>query len=264
MRRGCSRSFGAGSSPGDLRARALLTLADIDFWRRGESVAVELAEEALRGARDPVVLARCHAAIALYAGTVDLPKAAAAGRAALALLEPLPDADPGLVAMALSARVRADLFLGEGFDTEAAERALALEEESPPTTVDTRVVFKLGQWLRYVDDFDGARTRLAQAEQAAREEGDESSLANILLNRVVVECWAGEWEEASALAARMGDAFEQRGVETEGAGPVAGVRRRARRAARGRAGGRRAGPAARADRRDDLEPLPRAGRAGRR
>ena len=50
----------------------------------------------------------------MYAGTVDLPKAAVAARAALALLDDLPDADPGLFAMVLSARVRADLFLGEG------------------------------------------------------------------------------------------------------------------------------------------------------
>ena len=49
---------------------------------------------------------------------------------------------------------------------------------------------------RYVDDLDGARACLAAAEQAARDEGDESSLANILLNRVVVETWAGAWDDA--------------------------------------------------------------------
>ena len=176
--------------PGDLRARALLTLVEIDYWRSGESAATALAEEALADARDPVLRARCHAAVALYAGTVDLPKAAASAREALALLENVPDPDPGLVAAALSARVRADLFLGDGFDRETALRAFALEESSPPATVDTRVVFKLGQWLRYIDDFDGARAALEQAEQQAHEEGDESSLANILLNRVIVATWA--------------------------------------------------------------------------
>ncbi|MGE5274679.1 MAG: AAA family ATPase [Verrucomicrobiota bacterium] len=204
---------------GDLLARALLALAEIDFWRKGESVAVALAEEALRAARDPVVQARCHAAIALYGGTVDLPKAAAAARAALALLEPVSDADPGLVAAALGALVRADLFLGEGFDGKAAERALVLESASPPSAVDTRVVFKLGQWLRYVDDFDAAREHLEQSERDAYEEGDESSLANIFLNRLVVECWAGNWSEAAEFAERMGEAFDQRGVEAEGVGP---------------------------------------------
>ena len=200
----------------------------------------------------------------MHAGTVDLPKAAAAARAALALLDDLPDPDPELVAKALGARVRADLFLGEGFDAEAAERALDLEEAAPPAIVDARVVFKLGQWLRYVDDLDGARARLAQAERAAREEGDDSSLANILLNRVVLETWAGEWEEAAGLTERMGDAFEQLGVELEGVEPWrafvdahAGRLEAVRAAAEQRS-------AERADRRDDLEPLPRPGRAGRR
>ena len=204
---------------GDLRARALLTLVEIDYWGSGESAATALAEEALADARDPVLRARCHAAIALYAGTVDLPKAAASAREALALLEEVPDPDPGLVAAALSARVRADLFLGDGFDRETAMRALALEQGSPPETVDTRVVFKLGQWLRYIDDLDGARLQLEQAEQQAREEGDESSLANILLNRVIVATWAGDLPEAAELAERMHDAFGQQGVGA-GAGDI--------------------------------------------
>ncbi len=204
--------------PGDLRARALLTLVEIDYWRSGESAATTLAEEALADARDPILKARCHAAVALYAGTVDLPKAAASAREALALLESVRDPDPGLVASALSARVRADLFLGDGFDRETAMRALALEENGPPATVDTRVVFKLGQWLRYIDDLDGARAHLVQAEQQAREEGDESSLANILLNRVIVATWAGDLAGAAELAERMADAFGQHG----GVGPEAG------------------------------------------
>ena len=143
--------------PGDLRARALLALVEIDYWGRGESAATALAEEALADARDPVLKARCHVVVAGYAGTVDLPKAATSAREALALLEGVAEPDPGLVAAALGARVRADLFLGDGFDRETAMRALALEESNPPATVDTRVLFKLGQWLRYIDDLDGAR-----------------------------------------------------------------------------------------------------------
>jgi DNA-binding CsgD family transcriptional regulator len=198
--------------PGDLRARVLLDLAEIDYWGKGESVAVALSEEALAGARDPLVRARCHATIAMDAGTVDLPKAAAAAREAVALLESLPEPDPALLAMALGARVRADLFLGDGFDAAAAERALALEEAAPPAGVDNRMVFKLGQWLRYRDDFDGSRRLLGEAEEAARDEGDEASLANILLNRLVVECWAGDWGRAATVAEEMTEAFAQRGA----------------------------------------------------
>ena len=189
----CSNGSGGSSSPATSRARALLVLAEIDYWRKGESAATALVGG--RRCATPasrLVQARCQVAIAMYAGTVDLAEGGrrrtrrprAARRAA-------GSPSPGLVAAALSARVRADLFLGEGFDAEAAERALELERGAPPAAADQRVVFKLGQWLRYVDDLDGARARLVQSEQAARDEGDESSLANILLNRMIVETWAG-------------------------------------------------------------------------
>ena len=150
--------------------------------------------------------------IAIWAATVDVPRAAAAAHAALAWLEPHPDADPELLALALSARVRAGLFLGDGLDLEATERALAIEDGSLAAAVDRRVVFKLGQWLRYVDDLDGARRRLAEAERSALEEGDESALANILINRVLVECWAGDWPLAANLAERTSEAMDQKGV----------------------------------------------------
>jgi DNA-binding CsgD family transcriptional regulator len=117
-----------------------------------------------------------------------------------------------LVATALSARVRADLFLGDGLDREGAERALELEAAAPPAAVDARVPFKLGQWLRYVDDFAGARGYLELAERAAFDEGDESSLANILLNRTLLECWSGNWTVAAALGDRTHELFQLTGI----------------------------------------------------
>jgi DNA-binding CsgD family transcriptional regulator len=205
--------------PGDLRARALLALAEIDYWRVGESAAVALAEEALATAADPLVRGRCQTAIAMNAGTVDLSKAASAARAALELLDGVAETEPALVSQALGARIRADLFLGEGFDAEAADRARRLDEIAPAASVDSRVVFKLGQWRRYVDDLDGASACLAEAERQATAEGDEASLANILLNRVVVETWAGRWREAEELTPQMNEAFEQLGLEHGGINP---------------------------------------------
>jgi DNA-binding CsgD family transcriptional regulator len=203
----------AASCRGDMRARALLALADIEYWRAGDSVAVGHAERALHEATDPLLRARCEAAIAMWAGTSDLPRASEGARAALELLEGREDADPSLVALALGARVRADLFLGDGLDRGAAERAFELEAFAPPPAVDTRIVFKLGQWLRYVDDFDGARRHLELAENAAVDEGDESSLFNIFLNRTLLECWSGNWELASELADNTHERFSLTGVD---------------------------------------------------
>jgi len=197
---------------GDLLARTLVVLSDIEYWRIGESAGLAIGEQALAAAVDPALRARCQTVIAMYAGTVDVPRAAAAARAAIELLELQPQAEPALLAAALGARVRADLFLNAGFDTGAAQRALELEADAPPAIVDARVVFKLGQWLRYVDDFDGARAQLEASEEQARDEGDDSSLANILLNKLIVETWAGNWREAAELGDRMIVAFQQHGV----------------------------------------------------
>src|SRR5512146_2926824 len=207
--------------PGGRRSRTLMALAEIDYGHKGESAATALMEDALENAESLLQRARCLTQLAMYAGTVDLEQAGNAARAACELLEGHEPAEPPLAAAALGARVRADLFLGRGFDAEAADGAYALESSAaaPPVAVDGRVVFKLGQWLRYVDDLDGARTRLDEAEQQARDEGDEASLGNILLNKVVVETWAGNWDDATALTQRMSDAFGQQGVEPEGIGP---------------------------------------------
>jgi DNA-binding CsgD family transcriptional regulator len=199
---------------GDLCARASLSLAEIEYWRGGESTAVRLTEQALRDATDPLLRARLLASIAMHGATSDLPRAADAARASLEILEAQPNADPALVATALSARVRADLFLGGGLDREAAERALELEAAAPPpAAVDARVPFKLGQWLRYVDDFAGARRYLELAERAALDEGDESSLANILLNRTLLECWSGNWSIAAALGDQSHELFQLTGIK---------------------------------------------------
>jgi DNA-binding CsgD family transcriptional regulator len=204
--------------PGDVRARALLQLAEIEYWFRGESAALALAEEALAIAVEPIQRARCLVGVAGKAATVDLPRADTAARAAIELLDGLADAPPALVAAALSVRARASLFLGEGFDRHAAARALELESQAPPPVVDDRTTFKLGQWLRYVDELDAARTHLVTSEREAHDEGDDSSLGNILLNRVILETWAGDWALAGELADRMVEAFEQQGVVSSDVG----------------------------------------------
>ena len=116
---------------GDLRARASSGL------RRSTTGGRASRRPSARGrggapASDPLVRGRCHAAIAMYAGTVDLPKAAAAARAALELLETMPEADPELLAYgARRTRSRRPLP-GRVFDAEAAERARTRRDGRQP------------------------------------------------------------------------------------------------------------------------------------
>jgi DNA-binding CsgD family transcriptional regulator len=206
----------AASLPaGDLKARALLLLSGVVFQRAGESAAAVVAREALDAADAPVVQAQCHAVLAGWAGTHELVGALTAAQTALELLEEQGDnADPAVESFALANRIRADLFLGNGFDETAANRALELEQAAhdPPASVDDRMVYRLGQWLRYVDELGPAREHLGQAYRTAIDEGDEASRLNILLNQLLVELWAGEVGVAEEVMTKLRETAVQLGV----------------------------------------------------
>jgi DNA-binding CsgD family transcriptional regulator len=206
----------AASLPaGDLKARVLLHLSGLVYRRAGESPAAAVAREALDTADDPVLQAQCHAVLAGWAGTHELAGALTAAQTALELLEEQGDnADPAVASFALANHIRADLFLGNGFDKTAANRALALEQAAhdPPASVDDRMVYRLGQWLRYVDELGPAREHLGQAYRTAIDEGDEASRINILLNQLLVELWAGEVRVAEDVMTTLRETAVQLGV----------------------------------------------------
>ena len=207
--------------PGDLLARALLTLAEIDYWRRGESAALALGEEALRRRRAtrwsrPAATSRSRWTRARSTS----PKAAAAARAALgAARAPGPTPSRACVSAALGARVRADLFLGEGFDVEAAERALALEGNARAGAVDTRAASSSASGC------GTSTTSTARGRGSPRPSARRSRRATSRRSRTScsiassLETWAGNWSEAAELTGRMNDAFEQLGTEPSGIGP---------------------------------------------
>ena len=200
---------------GDLKARVLLQLSGLVFQRAGESRATAVAREALDAADAPVLQAQCHAVLAGWAGTHEPVGALAAAQTALELLEEQGDnADPAVESFALANRIRADLFLGNGFDETAANRALELEQAAhdPPASVDDRMVYRLGQWLRYVDELGAAREHLGQAYRTAIDEGDEASRLNILLNQLLVELWAGEVGVAEEVMTTLRETAVQLGV----------------------------------------------------
>ncbi|MGZ4423855.1 MAG: helix-turn-helix transcriptional regulator [Gaiellaceae bacterium] len=206
----------AASLPaGDLKARVLLHLSGLVYQRAGESPAAAVAREALDAADAPVLQAQCHAVLAGWAGTHELAGALTAAQTALELLEKQGDsADPAVESFALANRIRADLFLGNGFDKTAANLALELEQAAhdPPASVDDRMVYRLGQWLRYVDELEPAREHLGQAYRTAIDEGDEASRLNILLNQLLVELWAGEVGVAKEVMTTLRETAVQLGV----------------------------------------------------
>jgi DNA-binding CsgD family transcriptional regulator len=195
--------------PGDMSARALLLLSELVYRLGGERAAAPVAQDALANARSLVLRARCHVRLASWAATSSVHDAAAHIEAALTLLDRSSERQPGLRASALVHRIRVDLFLGRGLDMTAVQHACDLERADAPRDVDERTAFALGIWLRYVDDLINARRQFEEAQQIAREEGDDSSLVNILQNRMVVELWAGDWQQAEAIATELAEIAAQ-------------------------------------------------------
>jgi DNA-binding CsgD family transcriptional regulator len=194
---------------GDLQARALLLLSEVVYRRVGEIEAAAITRAALAAAADPILRVRCHVRLAGWATTSDLQQSAADLSAAAELLEQSREPVPGLRASVVVNRIRVDHFLGRGLDFAAAEHAFELERLEPSRDVDEREPMVRGIWCRYVDDHDGARTLFEEAQRIAHDEGDDSSLVNILLNRLVVELWAGDWDRAEGFARELEEAAEQ-------------------------------------------------------
>jgi DNA-binding CsgD family transcriptional regulator len=214
-----ARSIVAGIAerPGTLRARALLDLAGLDYWEEGSAPAVRRCEEALAAAAgDRALQAACHAELAVYCD-FDTARCEHHARAALELLGLEGDAaDPDALVDALMAAARTSLLSGRGLPSDLLERAFASEAHAAQSIHRSRVGGQLGQWLKYVDDLAGSRTLLAGARSQALEEGDESSLPNVLMHLAQVECWAGDWLLARRLSEESVELAEQVGQSLGG------------------------------------------------
>src|SRR5262252_4883346 len=189
------------------RAEELLVLAELVCYDVGEAAATLMLEQALGEASASRVLqARIHIEIAklCYA---DLPYAARHAEAGLALAQLA--GDPGLAGEALVRKLYLEFWTGRGLAVELVERAMELEREARPARTEDRAAMALGVCLKQADRFDEARYRFDQMLRAAREEGDDSSLPNLLAHLADLECWAGNWATAQRYAADSWDVGEQ-------------------------------------------------------
>ncbi len=205
---------------GRLRARALLDLAALDYWGESARGAVERCEQALLAASgDPGLEGICHAELAVYCD-FDVLRCERHARLALELLGAEGDAvDVDALADALMVSARASLLRGRGLPLDVVERAFELESCSAQSKDRSRVAIQLGQWLKYVDDFAGSRSRLEEGLSAAAQEGDESAIPNALMHLAQLECWSGNWPLALRYAEESFDLAEQ--LEQTFGGPPA-------------------------------------------
>jgi DNA-binding CsgD family transcriptional regulator len=173
------------------------------------------AEAAGDAGDDVARRARLEAALA-YASlfTGSLREARRHGRAALALAETL--AQPEVLAETLQALGFVEFQLRGGVPWDLMRRALAEEERgswaSAPMLVRPR--FALAQMLMAVDELDRARELFVALLRAADETGDATAPATFLAYLSQIECFAGNWQEASRYAREARSWALQTGMRT--------------------------------------------------
>lgn len=187
------------------RVRARLKLASIRYDLDPEPENVfALCDAALaEPIEDLGLLALAHATYAA-ASWADEARLKLHADEALRLLDLDPDPDPATVGLAIMAKVEADTGDSRNPrpDPALVERALAAERRAARPAVAERFSGALGVFLKYADDFDGARPWLELTLQTAIDEGDESGIPYALSHLPQLELWTGHWAEAEDYARR--------------------------------------------------------------
>jgi DNA-binding CsgD family transcriptional regulator len=201
-------------APGPDRARVLLRLAMVLYWAEslpaGAASARQAAAEAGPGT---AALAEAHVVVAQLCDASNLEREAHA-RQALELPGQQPDPDPRILSSALLALAMARYYTGQGLSREVLAKAIELEADlAERPRVSWRAETVLGEFPKYTDDFAAARVILEAARREAVEEGDESSLPDILGHLGELELWCGDWERAARYADECVEAAERTGQE---------------------------------------------------
>ena len=198
--------------PGPARVNALLLGASIASWESGDAAVARWCEQALAEAgEDALLLARSHATFAETSpsgAAVDLFHA----EAAVDLLEAMTAPPAGLLANALTNVAMHRFRLGHGLAVSTLERAVALQAQAEPVPVSDRAGLGLGMYLKVVDRFEESRAWLQLMRARAVDEGDDSALPITLGHLAALECWAGDYDLAIALATEGREHAERMGI----------------------------------------------------
>jgi DNA-binding CsgD family transcriptional regulator len=190
--------------PPHIHGSALELMLELVYWMYGPGPQVDgLGERLLGGELPPAVRAEVHNSMARFTEH-DLPRSLEHSEAALRQLDALGDeADPVVVATALTIHVRDRLVLGHGFDRAMIDRALELETRAPRATRRVAVgTDGYGQWVKYADGVDEARDVLEAGLARDLEAGYEKGALNKLQHLALTECLAGNLELAREHALR--------------------------------------------------------------
>ena len=214
-------------SPGDGRAAAMLTLAQIEGWNEGGAAVIRRTERALDEATDPDLRARLWLRIAVEPDTAGVVRAIAETERAIAELTATPvQSDPDLIACAYLQRASLRMAAGITIDREAVESAVAMLDEEPRRSPDgdervesLRAHALVWQWWVDLDDLGRARVRQVSSLKRDVERGMERPTPVAAADLAMTELWLGDWtaanrhaDDALAFAAQAGSTAVNRSV----------------------------------------------------
>ena len=205
------RELVADLPAGPDRAEARLLLASVLASAESTHAGVEEALLAVEEARsDP----RMHARALAIAARVDTSRGDLAERA-LSALERFEDPDPVALTHAYTALGHQAFSRGGPIPEDLIARALDVERREPLPFVGDRFSSALATWLKYLDDFEGARMWLRRARQAALDEGDEDGLVFAYSHLPQLELWTGDWRASESAARHHLELAEMLGEEVQ-------------------------------------------------
>ena len=185
--------------PRQERAEALRRLGGISYNDESFGEAAQLLAAALGHADQPLELMAVELELAyVHFSLMDWGRADEHSRRALAHAELAGDRHGA--AQALAHCVMADFMCGRGVDWNTLERARASEDPDGAVALPQRPSTLAALLLLYVGRHDEARERLAALSGSARERGEESDLAFVLIWSSWLETRSGRFAEAAAIA----------------------------------------------------------------
>ena len=187
----------------DLRADALRLLGEISYNDENFHDALRVFEHALEDAGSTRTRVLVELGLSyVWSNLMDWEAAKRHAASALALAEEL--GEWPLAAQALAFTAMMDFLTGHGVDWPRVDRSLALEDRSAlqPLVRSPRTIHSF--LLLYTGEHEEARERLLAFSADARERGDESDLAFVMLWSSWLETRVGNLREALTQAEEAG------------------------------------------------------------
>jgi DNA-binding CsgD family transcriptional regulator len=192
----CAEVLGATPPPpSSVRAHALGLLAEAHVTDRPDA-AIPLLEEALACVGDDAGLAaRLEISLGIVLGaTLQLSQAHLHLVRAVELAERV--GDPALVGEAIALKANHGVIVGRGLDSQALERALALEDFDREVAFQMRVSMNVAQTYEFTGRSDLARPLLANLRDRLVARGEEADLAWVLGHLAITAWHNGDLEVA--------------------------------------------------------------------